>query len=167
MNSKNCHIFFITIVPVIIVLLSLSCYSIEFEIIEIYRAEFNQLDIDRFPDGTILLVDKAEFADFNYANSTIVVNSVRLLHPNKTIKDLFAFTQLCPNTNLNCFIKTIIPFKENHVLMIYINELRQYTVVIADWSDNIIWNDTTITLGNLEIGTPLIIQNNFYDENRS
>ncbi|CAG8552569.1 7721_t:CDS:2, partial [Funneliformis mosseae] len=139
-----------------------------FEIIDIYEAKFNQLDFDRFPDGTILLVDKAELAvDFNNVTSTIVVNSVRLLHPNKTINDLTVFTQRCPNINKNCFIKTIIPFKANHVLMIYINELQQYSVVIADWSDNIIWSDTTITLENLEIGTPLIIQNNFYDENRS
>ncbi|CAG8737898.1 17071_t:CDS:2, partial [Funneliformis caledonium] len=141
-----------------------------FENIDIYRAEFNQLDIDRFPDGTILLVDEAELAaDFYYATSEIFVNSVRLLHPNKTIKYLYAFTRLCPsiNINKNCSIKTIIPIKANHVLMIYINVLRQYTVVIADWSDNIIWNDTTITISDLEIGTPQIIQNDFYDEYRS
>ncbi|CAG8653271.1 10727_t:CDS:2, partial [Funneliformis caledonium] len=167
MNSKNCHIFFITIVPVIIVLLSLSCYSIEFKNIGTYPTKFYQLVIDRFPDGTILMVEEGVDTDMTNGNSTIFVNSVRLLHPNKTIKYLYAFTQLCPYINQNCFVKTIIPFKANHVLMIYINELRQYTVVIADWSDNIIWNDTTITLGNFEIGTPQIIQNNFYDENRS
>ncbi|CAG8702791.1 16932_t:CDS:2, partial [Funneliformis caledonium] len=138
-----------------------------FENIGTYRTKFYQLVIDRYPDGTILMLDEAKDTDRTYGNSSIFVNSVRLLHPNKTINYLYAFTKLCPYINQNCFIKTIIPFKANHVLMIYINELSQYNVVISDWSDKVILQDTSIKLSNFEIGTPQIIQNNFYDEYRS
>ncbi|CAI2162801.1 3592_t:CDS:2 [Funneliformis geosporum] len=111
------------------------------------------------------MVDQTDLTDLT--NFNIYVSSVKLLHPNKTTRPLYFFTNYCSKDNPNCSIKKIIPFKANNIIMIYI-EYYQYVLVIADWFDEIIFKNKVITLPpELEIGTPLtqlIIQDSFYNE---
>ncbi len=154
----NYLINFTTILFVIIALLLSPCYLIEYE--EIYTYKMNnstpdELIIDKFPDGTVLIAD--------------VINNhlkISLLLPNRTMKFINNIRP-CSTTDLDsCIIEKdeIIPLKQNNILIAY-QEDKQYYAVIFDWLGNIISREMLInSKEQLDLERYYFIKNTFYED---
>ncbi len=158
---KNCDYF--TILFVIIALLLSPCYLIEYEEIYTYKmnnSESFQFFIDRFPDGTVLMVDV-------FASRL----NISLLHPNRTMK-FININQPC-STN-ECDFDHIMPFNQSNILIAYgsfqrgdrIKRYIQYNVKIFDWLGNIVSHEILFNKSgsHLYFGTYQFIKNTFYKD---